>query len=389
MFRNVWPLKPEAMTSSVFSIPAQLDRMDELVHALDPLNIRILGSLNKHGPRNLLRAIKGGRLPASTVYNRFARLESRQPITFAYPRLSKLGLVFTCVLANPTPGKDSVADQALRILGYWRSVASCEGPFRHLSLHGIPFQHVGEYKKFLAELKALDIIKEYSMFSLSEPLYAFPDFRFYNPTRKEWRFDWIEWFRWTRVSKDAVTIPEPKDYRNLAQKGDILILRELERNGRQSFAAIAKLAGVTLQAIKYRYDRNIMGKGLVHQFGFTFLPYPPELSDLREMLVEFKNHRTLSRVIAVLLKLPFVMAASKIVGKNSVLLRTYTPRSEETNFFALFSELARARIVANYIPLKLNMGTIRRQTLSYELFDREKGWIFDYAKCVAALRKMA
>lgn len=363
--------------------------MDELVHTLDPLNIRILTSLNRHGPRNLLKAIKRGRLPASTVYNRFAKLESTQPITFAYPRLSRLGLIYTCVLANPTPGKEAIADQALVIPGFWRSVAHCEGLFRHLSLHGIPYAHLGEFRRVLAELKTLGIIKDHSTFSLTEPVFAFPDFRFYSPTRREWRFDWIEWFRWIRESKDTVTITEPKEYSNLAQKADILILKELEKDGRQSFASIAKLAGVTLQAIKYRYDRNIMGKGLLHQFGFTFLPYPPELSELRTMLIEFHNIRSLSRLLAVMLRLPFVMDAYKIIGKNSLLVRTYTPRSEETNFFGLFSELARARVIANYIPLRLNMSTIRRQTLSYELFDEEKGWMFDYAECIAALRKLA
>jgi hypothetical protein len=30
-----------------------------------------------------------------------------------------------------------------------------------------------------------------------------------------------------------------------------------------------------------------------------------------------------------------------------------------------------------------------RQTISYELFDEKKGWVFDYARCVTELKKIS
>jgi hypothetical protein len=57
--------------------------------------------------------------------------------------------------------------------------------------------------------------------------------------------------------------------------------------------------------------------------------------------------------------------------------------------FQFLSELTRRKMLTNYSALRLQFETRLRQTISNELFDEKKGWLFDYEKCVMDLRKIS
>jgi hypothetical protein len=57
--------------------------------------------------------------------------------------------------------------------------------------------------------------------------------------------------------------------------------------------------------------------------------------------------------------------------------------------FQFLSELTRKKMLTSYSALRLRFETRALQTISYELFDEKKGWIFDNAKYAAELKKLA
>jgi len=58
----------------------------------------------------------------------------------------------------------------------------------------------------------------------------------------------------------------------------MLIVRELEKDGRKSFAELAPLLGISLQGVKYHYDKKLIPTAIVKYFGFDILPYPEEVA---------------------------------------------------------------------------------------------------------------
>ncbi len=79
---------------------------------------------------------------------------------------------------------------------------------------------------------------------------------------------------------------------------------------------------------------------------------------------------------------------SKVLRGNSLVMRTYTPRTESDNLFAFFSELVSRHMLQGYSAVRISMPTLQTQTLSYELFEDEKGWIYNEARNLAKLKSM-
>jgi hypothetical protein len=56
--------------------------------------------------------------------------------------------------------------------------------------------------------------------------------------------------------------------------------------------------------------------------------------------------------------------------------------------FQFLSELTRRKMLTSYSAPRLRFETRASQTISYELFDEKKGWIFDHEKYTAELKKI-
>jgi hypothetical protein len=85
----------------------------------------------------------------------------------------------------------------------------------------------------------------------------------------------------------------------------------------------------------------------------------------------------------------FFIDVTKVIGKNSLLLRAYIPEMQVSNLFQFLSELTRRKMLTSYSALRLRFESRQRQTISYELFEEKKGWIFNSAKCVTELNKIS
>ena len=362
-----------------------LRRLSEFVGIFDELNIKIVLAMHRIGPRNLLEVARQIRVPWTTVYSRVRKLEKQfMPLTYVNPAFSKIGLVRVAVFALAAPGKEFITDELLRLPNFWSTTSSTEGPFSHYSVHAVPFNYISEFKEYLERLQELGIVQRCLTTEISDSHGVFPSFEFFDPKVRTWLLDWDRWLRDSVEPKKTLAISDPSTYEVVADRMDLLILKELQKNGRKRFSEISRVLGITLQAVKHRFDSNIIKKDMIQHYVFRFVPYPMELSDLREVRLEFPDERLMNRFFSAGTSFPFVLSASKVLGKAALMMRTIVPRASQGKFFSFISNLAKRGLIRDYSTIRLHAEDLRRQTISYELYDNELGWRWDLNKCLSA-----
>ena len=361
----------------------------EITKQLDQTNIKILSTMWKLGPRNLLEVSRRTGIPFTSVYHRVAKLEEKSKRVVALiPQVSKLGMVRTVVLVTASPGSEERVTAALKIPNLWRSVNRCEGTFTHLSVNVVPVKFLKHFKTYIRGLSERNLITQSKIILTGEYIPNFPDFGYYDSVSNQWTFQWGRWFAALK-KKPSKMIQDPANYNMLADKKDLLIVKELEKNARTSFADIAPLLGISLQGVKYHYDKKLVPTEIVKYFGFDVWPYPEEVSAYHEVLLNFNSSLAMNRFFSLVDELFFVLGVAKVLHQNALLVRTYLLQNQISSMFALLSQMAREGVLESYSSVRQDFTGRDVQTISYELFDDEKGWTFDLKKCLSELSKLA
>lgn len=361
----------------------------ELTKQLDRTNVKILSAMCKYGPRNLLEVSRRTGIPFTSVYHRVAKLEAKSKrITSLIPQVSGLGLIRVVALVSANPGCEDRVTDALKVPNYWRSVNRCEGTFTHLSVQLVPAEFLKQFKQYVRRLQELHLITKLTIISTGEYIPNFPNFSYYNPVKNEWTFRWRHWL--VGVSKKPTeTIDDPENYDIRADKKDMLIVKELEKNGRKSFAELSPLLGISLQGVKYHYDKKLVPTGIVKYFGFDILPYPKEVSAYHEILLKFKNSQDMNRFFSLMRELFFVLGVAKILNQNGLVVSTYTVQDRVPSLFSFLSAMTQAGHLETYSAIRQNFVDGQAQTIPYNLYDQESGWDFNLKKYSAELSKLA
>jgi len=356
---------------------------------LDEENIKILETMKQFGPRNLQQVSRKSKLPYTTVYGRVAKLQSLNALsTYIHPSFSKIGLVRAIALARPFPGKELLVRDALKIPGYWLKIIRCTGdPNGYYSLHAIPSSKQQDFRLYLDQLVTRGVIKDYQLFWMGESYSPIPDFEYYDPKDRSWRFEWKEWAHAIKSGRatDAKR-PSPTATGNFDKK-DLIILKELCLNARVTLADLSKLLGMTLPATKYRFDR-LVKEGYIADYVISILPFIPEVSDLCEVRLDFTNESFMKNAEKILSNTPFVLNITPIMGLHSLAVRIYLPRQEMTNLMTFLSSLARDEITAGYSYLHLDPATQLTQTFSYKTYSDESGWEYDNRDYLQAITSL-
>ena len=361
----------------------------EIIKQLDRTNIKILSTMWKFGPRNLLEVSRRTGIPFTSVYHRVAKLENKSKrFVSLMPQLSKLGMMRAVVLVTASPGAEDRVTQALRIPNWWRSINRCEGSFTHLSANFLPAKFLGQFKAYVRRLSELKLITQSKIILTGEYIPNFPNFNYYDPDRNQWTFKWDLWLSALR-KKPSKTIEDPSSYTTLVDKSDVLIVKELQKNGRRTFAFLAPVLKMTLQGVKYHYDKKLIPTGIVKHFAFDVWPYPEEVSAYHELLLDFTSNRAMNSFYSLVPELFFVLSVSKVLRKNSLMVRTYTLQNQVSSMFSFLSAMAREGMLESYSSVRQDFTRREVQTISYELFDEEKGWTFNLNKCLSELSKLA
>ena len=361
----------------------------EITKRLDRTNVKILSAMWRHGPRNLLEVSRRTGIPFTSVYHRVGKLEAKSKRVVALiPQVSGLGLVTVAVLVAANAGCEDKVTSALKIPKYYRYVNQCEGTFTHFSIQLVPIKSLKHFKKYIKRLQEIGLATKSTIIPMGEYVPNLPNFDYYNPINSEWTFQWGRWLAALNKAPTR-TIEDPASYAIRADKKDMLIVRELEKDGRKSFAELAPLLGISLQGVKYHYDKKLIPTAIVKYFGFDILPYPEEVAACHEILLSFRNAREMNAFYSLVKDLFFVLGVTKVLHENALLIRTYTLQNHAQSLFDFLSEMAREGHVQSYSAMRENLVERHVQTISYDLYDQEAGWDFDLKKCLAELSKLA
>lgn len=371
-------------------VPAteHFERIHRIISVLDEENLKIINTMRKYGPRNLQQISRKSGVPYPTVYTRVNRLANQRLLsTYAYPNFSRIGLARAMVLLTPTPGRELLAREALKIPGYWLSIIRCSGECNgHYSIHSVPIDNRQDFEQYLDQIISAGLATSYRIFWLGE-FNAVASFDYFDLKKRVWKFPWTSWLKLLLDERKREKPEEQDSRKGDFDKNDLLILKELRKDARKKLSEFARLIGVTLPAAKYRFD-NIVRKGLIKDYVIDVLPYAPEISELLEVRLDFKSESLLAAKERTLHGLPFVISYSKIRGANSITVRVYVPRSELNNLLTLLSALVRHNILDRFSYITLDPMTIENQTFSYEYYDDESGWAYDNRQHMDSLRRL-
>jgi len=256
-------------------------------------------------------------------------------------------------------------------------------------VHAIPEANRSDFQQYFDHLISSNVARDYRIYWLKDQQTSIPNFEYYDVSAGKWRFAWETWLRQLsdhKSSKPAKTGLQ-KASKPLFDKKDLVILKELMKNARVTLADLARMLGTTVPGAKYRFDK-IREKGLIQEFVVEFLPYSPEISDLYDVRLDFKNESSLLSKTSAFLALPFTLHQSRIRGMNSLATRVYLPRGEMNNLYALLSRLVGNGILTNFTYLLLDPLSIKTQTFSYEHYDDEQGWRYDNNRYISRLQNL-
>ncbi len=374
---------------SQITTEAYLEKINRFVSFLDAENIEIITAMRKYGLRNLqLIANKTG-IPRPTVHARVGKLEKEALLrTWIHPNYAKIGLARAMVLLETKPGRELLAPDALRVPGYWLRLIRCIGQFNGFySTHAIPFEKRWDFEQYVEKVVASGIGSEYRLLWLEEARSPLPDFSYYDVKKKTWTFDWQSWLealaaKPSPARRKETFSPSPFD------KKDLIILKELIKNGRTKLTQLATMLDLTVPAVKYRFD-NLARSGFIQEYVIDMLPYAPEISDLYEMILDFKTPEGLTHGEKVLATLPIVRTLSRVEGSNSITVRMYVPRTERNNLLTMLSALSRTGVLSGFTYILLDPLTIQTQTFAFKSYDDGTGWQYDNLQYFEELRKIS
>jgi hypothetical protein len=145
---------------------------------------------------------------------------------------------------------------------------------------------------------------------------------------------------------------------------------------------------MTVPAVKYRFD-NLAESGFIREYVIDMLPFAPEISDLYEMVLDFRTREGLALGEKVLSTLPMVLTLSRVEGANSIAVRIYLPRTQMNNLLTMFSALTRRGVLTGFTYVLLDPMTIRTQTFAYKFYEDSTGWRYDNMEYFEELRKVS
>jgi DNA-binding Lrp family transcriptional regulator len=358
---------------------------------LDRTNAKIIEGLTKYDPRNLSSLAERIGLPPTTVAFRLKKLTKDGFLKIVAKLNSpRLGLVKAVLVAEPNHGLKAKLQEVIENIGYWTYVARCYGKFNGFyAIFSFPAKHKTALEEYLAQAKSLGAMSDYRLFWTTNIHDVAPKFDLYDFKRNVWSLPWSEWVNETLAAPQDLPqhLGDPNSYEIEVDYRDLLILKELEKDALASFTDISKVVKISPQAVRYRFQQHAKRRRLLAGYELAIFPYPLETSELCAVVFDFPNEKALAKFANSLSDKPFVLSYAKLIGENSLLGHFYVPKSEFSRFIDSVERLTREEIIRDFFFVTLDVRTSKRQTVSYEYFDRGK-WIYNKAEEIRKLAKM-
>ncbi len=352
----------------------------------DSLDLIIIEALGKLGPRNIYGIAKYLGLPESTVRHRINKLRKRG-ILYLSTNIyhTNLGLKKAVVYADVNPHYTRYIHDFLELNDYWvytKSLFSLRNCV--FALYTIPVTQEDKFIVFLNELVNLGIIERYDLKWSTCFHRVNTTTKWFDLDRCLWKFDWNALMEEMEKADTAlpVTLKDPAKWIIKADKVDVYILKELEKDATVPLTEISKKLGMTVQNLHYHYKHHIIPNFLIEGFEIAFLKFGVKDSLVPYMDIKFRNYSAMAKFANAIRDKPFVEVLGKILGTNALFLNAYLPTHEFFNFIGFLNRLIETGWIKSYKCWLSHISLPgKRQTIPYKNFAGNY-WIYDHEKYI-------
>ncbi len=327
-------------------------------------NAKIFSLLREY-PRNLSEIARQLKMPTETVRSRVLKLVNSGLIKItAIVDYYKLGLGNYKAFVKPKAIKGINFKDFFTIAPYTYLKTKVLGQLSGFYFgYNFPLDKERILYDFYEEARRAGLLKDYSIFKVTTPLYVFPDFsKYFDTKRRRWNIDWDAWV-------DAVLTTEKVEFPELSvvskkatfDEIDLTAIAMLQENGMVRFASIARNAGITLQGLRYHYYEHIEDKKLILGYHVDFYPYPPILCNEYVLWISFTSEKNMFRFVGASVDKPFMKMFERIIGENELLTTAVLPVFDQTKFFRSLEKLVDLEIISFY-----KVGMLDKESL-YEV----------------------
>lgn len=358
---------------------------------LDKIDVKILEGLSLLGVRNLAVIADNLHLPESTVRFRVRRMLS-DSILFLHlsPYHTNMGLKKVVLFVEAAPGMEDVLLECLKVNDFWIMLCRIYGPYEGCGgVVTIPKENTEDFNSFLQSLQEAGVARSVeAIWSTCFQCIPFRS-RWFNVEEGTWVFNWEEWIHEVETIEGELpyTLVEPEDWPIRVDYDDLLIIKELEKDGRASLVDISKTLGIPHERIKYHFYKHVLKRDLIEGYYVETYRFPFPLCELLQFKFEFDDNYRMAKFALSLNDKPFAISLGKVLGENALFSQIYLPKWEFRRFIQALSTLIRRGLLKQYHYVIQDMYQTWRRTIPYEHFENGR-WNYDSEKHSEELRKI-
>jgi DNA-binding Lrp family transcriptional regulator len=172
------------------------------------------------------------------------------------------------------------------------------------------------------------------------------------------------------------TLIEPDDWPIRVDREDLLIIKELEIDGRRTLTDISKRLEMPLETVKYHFREHVSKRSLIEGYQVEIYRFPSLISEYLFFKFEFDTYEQLVKFALSLHDKPFPFHLGKVLGENTLTTHLYLPKWEVRKFVGSLSKLVQRGLLKNYRYIIQDMFQTWRETIPYQHFYEGK-WRYD------------
>ena len=358
---------------------------------IDEVDVKILEGLSLLGPRNVSLIAKHLGMPPTTVRYRIRQmLDDSILLLHLIPYHTNMGLKKAVIFVEAVLGYEDLLLDCLRVNDFWLYLCRIYGPFEGWGgIWTVPKKNVEDFNFFFKSLIDLGVAKsvEINWTTCHEGIPV--KSRWFSIEENSWGFNWDEWIKEVETIEGKLpwTLEEPDDWLIKVDYEDLLIIKELEIDGRATLTEISKKLGIPVEKLKYHFREHVLKRGLVEGYQIEIFRFPSLSSELLFFKFEFDSYEKFVKFALALRDKPFPIHLGKVIGENALTSHIYLPKTEFRKFIKALSILIRKGLLKRYHYVIQDMNLQWRETIPYEHFENGD-WDYDHKKHIEDLGKI-
>jgi len=349
---------------------------------IDETDVRILEGMSLLGPRNLALIAKHLEVPTTTVRYRVKRMLDNS-ILFLHlnPYHTHMGLKKAVVFVEATPGLEDVLLESMKLHNYWLFLCRAYGPYEGCAgIWTVPKGREGNFVGYLNTLKETGVARSFELYWTTCHEGVNVQSRWFSIEENVWTFNWDEWMKEVETIEGELpwTLKEPDDWPIRVDREDLLIIKELEIDGRRTMTDISKRLEIPLETVKYHFREHISKRNLIEGYQVEIYRFPSLISEYLFFKFEFDTYEQLVKFALSLHDKPFPFHLGKVLGENTLTTHLYLPKWEFRKFIGSLSKLIKQGLLKSYRYVIQDMFQTWRETIPYQHFVDGK-WNYDEA----------